>query len=346
LYALENRSAQPNLVARGGGMVRNGTEEHDTLAEELVDTTEAKTGLSKARGERSPGTDTPTLAAAISRWQYVAALAASAALLGFAYAHSNLFGFWWGKWMEKDSYYSHGVLVPLISAFTVYLDRRTLAQLPVSPGKLGLAILIPCGLLAIVARSANVLSILGLTLPIMLYGAVWFLMGPKVARRMLFPIGFLFFMCVLPGQILTQLSFKIQLLSTTGASLMLKLIGQQPNQTGAMITLPNAQVLVGQPCSGFRLLISLSAFAVFFAYMREGPRWGKVLLVLATAPLSLLVNSIRIFMIAMVGEYFGSEAMHAFHDYSGYLVLILAFVVLWQLSKVVQCRKFKAVLVG
>jgi exosortase len=218
--------------------------------------------------------------------------------------------------------------------------------MPVSPSFLGLIFLAPAALVALVAHTADTPSILGLSLPAVIFGAAWLLLGTAIAWRLVFPIWFLSFMCVLPGFVLTTMSFKIQLLSTSGAALILRIIGLHPEQHGAAIKLANAEVLVGQPCSGFRLLISLLAFAIFFAYMREGPRWGKLVLVISTAPLSLFVNSVRIFMIALVGEFFGNEAMHAFHDYSGYLVLVLAFAVLWQLSKVVKCEKFKAVLIS
>lgn len=286
----------------------------------------------------------PELVRVVAHWPWLLAAAISVALIMFGYYGADLFEWWWLKWMEKDSYYSHGILVPLISAFAVYLDRRALARLPVVPNMLGLLVLLPAMIGAAIARSADTPSILGLTLPAVLFGAVLTALGLRIAVRLVFPIGFLFFMCVLPGFILTLLSFRIQLMSTSGAALLLKIAGLDPQQSGAAINLPNAQVLVGQPCSGFRLLISLMAFAIFFAYMREGPRWGKLVMVAATAPLSLVVNSIRIALVAVVGEFFGNEAMHAFHDYSGYLVLVLAFLILWQISKVVKCQKFKAVL--
>ncbi len=111
-----------------------------------------------------------------------------------------------------------------------------------------------------------------------------------------------------------------------------------------MILLPNVEVMVGAPCSGFRLLISLFAFTVLYTYLLEGPWWGRTLLVVFTLPLSLLVNSIRITLIALVGEFMGSEAMHSFHDYSGYIVLILAFLVLVSFGRLVKCRKFNSML--
>ncbi len=288
--------------------------------------------------------DPDSIAGVVSNNVWLITVIAAALIMCFAYYKANVFTWWWGKWMEKDSYYSHAVLVPLISAFAVYLDRKGLGAIKAKPTMLGLPLLLISTIAALIGHTAGTPSITGLTLPFVVFGSIWVLLGTEAAKRMIFPAGFLFFMCVLPGFLLTLMSFKIQLMSTTGAALLLKIAGLNPQQSGAQINLPNAAVLVGQPCSGFRLLISLLAFSVFFAYMREGPRWGKLILVASTLPLSLVVNSIRIFLIALVGEFFGSEAMHAFHDYSGYLVLVLAFAILWQISKVVQCQKFKAVL--
>jgi len=171
------------------------------------------------------------------------------------------------------------------------------------------------------------------------------LFGRAMARQSGFPIAYLYFMCVLPTFLLTMLSFRIQMLSTKGGTMLLRLLGFDAYREGAMITLPNIEVLVGAPCSGFRLLISLFAFSVLFAYLKEGPLWGRLSLVAITLPLSLLVNSIRITFIAIVGEFMGSDAMLAFHDYSGYIVLVLAFVALSLFARLVGCRRFSSMVV-
>jgi exosortase len=134
------------------------------------------------------------------------------------------------------------------------------------------------------------------------------------------------------------------MLSTDTAVEILKLLHYKVRQEGTIIYLSNIKVMVGTPCSGFRTLISLVAFAVYFAYMKEGPMWGRLTIVAMTAPLSWVANSVRITLIALWGQYFGQEAMMKFHDYSGYIVLLVAFVILWSFAKVVKCEKFKATL--
>ncbi len=270
------------------------------------------------------------------------AVAVTIGLLCWLY--SPVFKWWYGMWNAEESYYSHGILVLPISLFIVWLKRDQILKVPIRPYPLGYLGLVPVLMLVILATWANAQS-RGLSFPITLGLLVLILLGKRMAKELAFPIGYLFFMCVLPTFILTKASFGIQMLSTAGATVLLKLIGLEAFRQGAMISLPNIDVLVGSPCSGFRLLISLFAFSVLFVYLKEGPLWGRLTLVAFTLPLSVLLNCLRIMMIALVGEYMGGDAMHAFHDYSGYIVLVLAFVVLSYSARFVKCRKFNSMLI-
>ncbi len=256
----------------------------------------------------------------------------------------SVFHNWYDTWMAKESYYSHGVLVPFISAFIIWLKRKHLMRARVAPAPIGYVLLVPSLLVCMVLSWAGGVNLQGLMFPVLMGGLVLVLFGREVGRILRFPVGYLFFMCVLPGDVLTKLSFRIQVISTMGATMMLKLMGLDAAREGVAIHLPNVEVMVGTPCSGFRMLISLFAFAVLLAYLKEGPRWGRASLVAMTLPLSILLNSLRVTMIAMVGEYMGTDAMHTFHDYSGYIVLALAFVALSLFARLVKCQKFNSML--
>ena len=43
------------------------------------------------------------------------------------------FNDWWRTWEKPHSYYSHGPLVPLISLFMVWANRKRLAQVKIQP---------------------------------------------------------------------------------------------------------------------------------------------------------------------------------------------------------------------
>lgn len=259
--------------------------------------------------------------------------------------YRGVFHNWYDTWMAKESYYSHGVLVPFISMFIIWLKRRRLMEARVEPAAVGYWLLVPSLLVYLVLTWAGGVQMQGLVFPMLIGGMVLALFGREVGRVLRYPVGYLYFMCVLPGDVLTKLSFRIQMISTACATQMLRGVGLEASREGAAIHLPNIDVMVGTPCSGFRMLISLFAFAVLLAYLKEGPWWGRASMVAITLPLSILLNSFRVMMIAMVGENCGESAMHTFHDYSGYIVLGLAFIILSLYARLVKCQKYNSKLI-
>lgn len=253
---------------------------------------------------------------------------------------------WYMEWMKEDSYYSHGILVPFISGFLVWLMRKRLADIPIRPDRWGYVILALFLPVVPLMTWAGATIPQGLVFPFIIFGLSLVLLGREMTKQLWFPIGFLFFMCVLPGDILVKMSFRIQMLSTAGAALVLKLLSLDASREGAVISLPSITVQVGAPCSGFRLLISLFAFSSLFAYLVEGPLWSRLALVGITLPLSLVLNVIRITLIGLVGEFMGEHAMHVFHDLAKFLVVVLAFVALWFIARWLKCQKFNSMLLS
>ena len=267
-------------------------------------------------------------------------------IVALFYLYAPTFKSWYIAWTKEESYYSHAFLVPIISGFIIWLKRKDLAETVVRPSPIGYLIVIPSLLFALVGMWSGATAPQSMVFPLIIFGSVISLLGLQIARKLVFPIGYLYFMCVLPEFIIEALSFRIQVLSTIGATAMMRLIGLDVVRSGVNITVPNLidVVQVGQPCSGFRLLISLLALCILIIYLVDGPKWGKAILLLFTLPLSVLLNSIRVAMIALVGNYMGVEAMLGFHDWSGYIMLVLAMISLFLLARLVKCREFSSIL--
>jgi exosortase/archaeosortase family protein len=90
---------------------------------------------------------------------------------------------------------------------------------------------------------------------------------------------------------------------------------------------------VGVACSGLKLLIAVTAFTLFFMMIGGLKWWGNAIMVLAVLPLCLFINGLRIALIGVVGDTYGADAGHQFHDYSGYLTLIVCFFILFSLMR-------------
>jgi exosortase len=250
--------------------------------------------------------------------------------------------YWDIQWFMKDSYYIHGPLIPLITLMLIWTSKDKLLAAQKRTDWRGLVIVLAAALVRFVGDWAGIVALGSFAFPPLVFGLVWFMFGPKIARLCLFPIGFLFFMCPIPSTLLTNISYPLQLWSTVAAAQTMNLLGYQVVRTGVEIsTASGAEVMVGQACSGFRLLVTMLAAAAIFTYLFDAPVRRKVLLVVLTLPLALLGNAVRVWVLVFVADRWGEEAMHKAHDASGYLVVVLACLLFIGLMRLLECRDSK-----
>ncbi len=258
----------------------------------------------------------------------------AAVLIAVSAAYYRVFDYWQYYWFRPDGYYSHGVLVPFLALYMVWMRREEIRQTPLNPSLWGLplvAVALGLRLLGHLTQSSTIAS---LSFLLLLYGAVAMLAGWKHVRLVWFPILFLGFMMPLPATIFDEISQPAQEWSTIIANGLLKTIGYETRRIGNIILIPGGFDLdVGVPCSGFKMLVSMATFAFFFAYYIGVSLWRQALLVILALPLALVINGLRIALIGIVGTKYGEQAGYTFHDWSGYLVLVVAFAVLFQLGR-------------
>lgn len=245
------------------------------------------------------------------------------------------------RWLAPGSYYSHGFLIPLMSAYLVWKDRAQIA-LPVEEGqRLGLWIVIGALLFYLVCAFWKVYFAGAGTFLVVLGGAVLYLYGPKPFRWLWFPLFFLVFMIPIPLITVADLSLKLKLLAAATAIRIIDFFGVVAVRDGSYIHFSNGTMIVGDICSGLRSLIALLAFGAFFSYLSKLSRWGQILLFLASVPIAWIANICRIVILCFVGQTFGIEAATGFsHDASGILIFIFAFLMLFGVEKGLGLLRF------
>ena len=121
---------------------------------------------------------------------------------------------------------------------------------------------------------------------------------------------------------------------------MLELSGLHPVRINTTsVYLDHFQFDVAAACSGAKLTLALFAFSVFFILLNRGRWYSAVALLALLVPFSLVINGLRIALVGMIGNAFGSQAGMLFHDYGGYAVLILCFVLLVQLTRLLGFKQ-------
>ncbi len=261
------------------------------------------------------------------------------ALVAFAYKITFLWMY--QRYIGADSYYSHGFIVPVVSLFFIYQQKKILRQTPQSKSMAGLIVLLLALLVHILGTVLYIFSISGFSLFLLFVGLSLFLYGVDVTKVIWFPLVYLVFMLPLPEAVISLVSFPLKIFAAKAGVWVVSLLGIPIHGEGFNIFIPNGLLLVGNPCSGLRSLIAFLALGSVFAYITPVSTGKKWFLFFLTVPISLLSNFIRIPILILVSHYYGLEAAAPgtfVHTGSGLLVFVMGFLLLLVSAKVLEWR--------
>jgi exosortase len=238
-------------------------------------------------------------------------------------------------WTDPD--FSHGFFVPLFSAFVIWQERSRLTNLRPRPSWSGLFFLAAGLCLLILGQLGAELFLSRLSLLIVLGALTVLFLGWNFFRALLFPWAFLLLMIPIPAIIFNQITFPLQLLASKVASTTLPWMGVPVLREGNVIVLPAMALEVAEACSGIRSLMSLATLAIIYGYLMERKISIRVLLALASIPIAVAANSLRIVGTGLLVQYWDPEkAQGFFHEFSGWLIFVVSLIMLYLLHRVVR----------
>lgn len=256
------------------------------------------------------------------------------AFVALVLAFLPLFRLAWKEWFDDDSYYTHAPLVPLIAAYIIYVRRDRFEGLPIKGSWFALVPLLGVLYIAYVGSRTDQAAFLSLLFVLAGLLSVWFVAGFRWAMSVAPMIGYLLFGLPVWATAIDTYTNPLQLLSTKIAFELLSLAQMQPYMTDTTtIALSRYNMHVAVACSGLKTTLALLAFTAMFVMISRLKLWANAFLVLMIIPFAVLINGLRISMIGMVGNVWGDEAGHQFHDYSGYISLVICFFVLMKVAR-------------
>lgn len=245
----------------------------------------------------------------------------------------------WGDATFSVGEYSHGWLIPLVSAWALWRRRRELAAAPRRVFWPALAWVV-LGLLLhwAGARAQQPRVSLG-AFVLLLWAIPCFLYGPVVGRLLVFPCFYLVF-CI-PMNFFDSVSFQLRILATSISTGVLNGLGIEVIRSGSAIRAADGSFAleVADPCSGIRSLLALTALTAAFAYFSQRVLWKRAVLFLSALPLAIAGNIVRVASIGIVAHLAGQDrAVHYYHEYSGYSVFVVAVLLMLALEKALSRR--------
>jgi len=258
-------------------------------------------------------------------------------VVALAFLYEPLWAVCWKEWWKKDSAYSHGILIPLLALVMIWWRKDAWSHIQLRPVFSALIPLLLGLALQLFARWAHMTMLSWASFLLVLTASIAFVTGWRMTFHLLPPIVYLTFMVPMSQMVTGKVVFWAQMISTRLADLYLHLMGFQTELFGTIIRMENYTLEVALPCSGFKTLIALTAFASFFIYLLRGSLARKFLLFGAAMVLSLLVNALRISLVGVTGELYSAGAAHWVHDNGGLPVTALALGGLYLMARMLKC---------
>jgi len=235
-----------------------------------------------------------------------------------------------------DEDMGHGFFVPVVAGYIAWQKRRELFSGASSPCWWGLLVVAYGAFQLAVATLGAELFLARTAFVISLIGVVLTLGGWRLLRLLAFPLFLLFFMVPIPAILYNQVTFPLQLVASQVADSTLSLLGIPVLREGNILELASQRLNVVEACSGIRSLLSLSFLSLVYAYFFDKKVWMRAVLLVATVPIAIVANSARVTLTGLVSEYDPELARGIFHYASGWVIFMVALVILVAFHQVVN----------
>ena len=230
---------------------------------------------------------------------------------------------------SQDPNYSHGFLVPPLALYFLWQRKERVMALHPHPSWWGLVALCGgMGLLLLGTFGAELFT-MRFSFVVTVASIVLLHAGWAYVRAMRFPLIFLLLMIPLPAIVYNAIAFPLQLVAAEFAAEVLRVLQVPVYREGNLISLAFTTLEVTEACSGIRSLLSLITLAMAFAEFTQPTMLRKIIVILSAVPITVVANAARVSGTGILANYVSVRMAEGFfHTFSGWLVFMVAFVLL------------------
>jgi exosortase D (VPLPA-CTERM-specific) len=235
--------------------------------------------------------------------------------------------------------YSHGPLIPLLSLLLLlrHLAKRPPQVGPVTDRWPGVALAGFALFLGLAGTAIAINDIVAYGLILWIVALFLISFGWQTGRRFWPEMLHLVYMLPLPGALYYGLSTYLQGISSELGVYFLQVLRVPVFLSGNIIDLYDYKLQVAEACSGLRYLFPILSFSYVFAVLYQGPVWHKAVLLIAAAPITVLMNSVRIAVAGYIVRHMGVSHVEGFtHFFEGWVIFIISVALLWIIAWVMM----------
>jgi len=238
---------------------------------------------------------------------------------------------------SHGEYYSHIVLIPLVSLYLLFQKRKAIFADPAYSFNAGLPVLLIGALLYLGVQVFNpqlsqndFTSILVASTVIFMNGAFLLCYGARAFKAALFPLLFLIFMIPFPVELMDAFIYVLQVGSTEFTNLLFMASGVPFVREGFVFHLPGMTIEVAKQCSGIRSSLALLITSILAGHLFLNSGWRKVILAVCIIPITMFKNGIRILVLTLLGTYVDPRWLteSSLHRDGGIVFFVLALLLM------------------
>jgi len=246
----------------------------------------------------------------------------------------------------RSEYYSHILLIPLVSGFFLFMGRKAIFANPKYSYTIGIPLIIIGVLLYTLGwqqgselNQNDYTSLMTFSVILFWIGAFILFYGTQAFRRAIFPLLFLVFMIPIPSALMEKIISALLAGSTAASHMLFKLTGIPFLKEGPAFHLPGMSIEVAKQCSGIRSSLGLFITAILVGHLFLKTGWKKVVLGLLVFPITVFKNGIRIVTLSWFAIYVDEKfiTQSFLHKSGGFIFyipgLLLLGLIVWWLRK-------------
>lgn len=226
-------------------------------------------------------------------------------------------------WARSETF-THGFLVPPITLWLIWRIRYSIAQITPCANPWVLLAIAVAGFAWLLGEVATVGVLSQFALVSLLVLAVPAILGMQVAKRIAFPLAFLFFAVPFGEFALPQLMEWTANFTVLG----LRLSGIPVFREGLHFVIPSGNWSVVEACSGVRYIIASLTVGTLFAYLSYQSLKRRLIFVGVSFVVPVVANWLRAYMIVIIGHLSGNQLAvgvdHLIYGWAFFGIVIMA----------------------
>lgn len=242
------------------------------------------------------------------------------------------------RWTSSVYSNTIGVFMPFIIGYLVAENLRAEPVREPQASAWGFPFLIAGLAMIVLDTSIHTQLMAAVGFVLCMPGLFLLLLGVQRTQALAFPLCLGFLMLPIPAGAVHPVHLLLRHITAWGTELLMKLANAVQLvdipmwREGTLIQLPNGPLRVADACSGFSTLQAAMVLALILSFMSKSVRKG-LFLIGAGVILTLIANSIRVFLLTLVVHYLGVDLLETWlHEGSGMVTFVIVLVGLFLIA--------------